>query len=291
MTRRGHPDRGAGPLSVREPARAKFIARGRAGRPHHRRHALGVLVEAQPAVHALARRLRQLQPRLRRHLPRRLRRSHRGDVAKDAAGGSRAQSRAYGPLTVLARVQSFQTLQDPNPAAAVTPPYNMLPQVKAVLNEYRLARSHLERTRRVRRASRSPRCVPTGDRATFYPSLRWIRQGNAWFVNARAGDRRVAIRSQPADARRSRRQRGRCGADRERRRRAHLRARLVDLRHATSCRRSSRARCTPTSRSATRTSCRCSTPCWTTSTSRSSSARTASSAATASATPTSSRSP
>jgi LPS-assembly protein len=92
----------------------------------------------------------------------------------------------YGPLTVLARVQAFQTLQDPNPAAAVTPPYNMLPQIKAVMNEYDWLGLTWSGMAEFVRFSQSA-LDPTGDRATFYPSLRWIRRGNAWFVNAHVG--------------------------------------------------------------------------------------------------------
>jgi LPS-assembly protein len=92
----------------------------------------------------------------------------------------------YGPLTVLTRVQEFQTLQDPNPAAYVTPPYNMVPQVKAVLNDADwLGLTFGGVAEYVRFAQSS--LVPTGDRATLYPWARWIRQGSAWFVNVRAG--------------------------------------------------------------------------------------------------------
>jgi LPS-assembly protein len=92
----------------------------------------------------------------------------------------------YGPLNVLARVQEFQTLQDPNPAAFVTPPYNMLPQVKAVLNDYDWLGLTWSGLAEYARFSQS-QLVPTGDRATIFPSARWIRQGSAWFVAARAG--------------------------------------------------------------------------------------------------------
>ncbi|MEP7327609.1 MAG: LPS-assembly protein LptD [Betaproteobacteria bacterium] len=92
----------------------------------------------------------------------------------------------YGPLYVLARAQAFQTLQDPNPLAYVAPPYNMLPQVRAAVAEtdwmgltwggtaefVRFAQSSLE---------------PTGNRTSLYPSVRWIRQGSSWFINAHAG--------------------------------------------------------------------------------------------------------
>jgi LPS-assembly protein len=89
----------------------------------------------------------------------------------------------YGRLSVLARAQALQTLQDPQ--APVTPPYNMLPQVGARLADtdaIGLTWSGLAEFVRFDESS----LVPTGNRATIYPSVRWIRQGNYWFVNAHA---------------------------------------------------------------------------------------------------------
>ncbi|MCC6195189.1 MAG: LPS-assembly protein LptD [Burkholderiales bacterium] len=88
----------------------------------------------------------------------------------------------YGPLTGLVRVQEFQTLQDPNPAAFVTPPYNMEPQVKAALGETDWLGLTWSGTAEYTRFAQSA-LTPTGDRGTLFPSMRWIRQGNAWFVN------------------------------------------------------------------------------------------------------------
>jgi LPS-assembly protein len=92
----------------------------------------------------------------------------------------------YGPFTMLARVQSFQTLQDPNPAAYVAPPYNMLPQVKAAMSDTDWMGLTWNGTAEFARFSQAA-LDPTGNRATIYPSVRWIRQGSAWFVSARAG--------------------------------------------------------------------------------------------------------
>ncbi len=91
----------------------------------------------------------------------------------------------YGPLSVIARTQTFQTLQDPNPAAAVVPPYNMLPQVKAGLAETDWLGLAWSGTAEYTRFSQSA-LNPTGDRASLFPSARWRRQGSAWFVDARA---------------------------------------------------------------------------------------------------------
>jgi LPS-assembly protein len=89
----------------------------------------------------------------------------------------------YGPFNGSVAVQSFQTLQDP--AAYVTPPYNMLPQVKATMAETDwagLTWSGLAQYTRFAQTS----LVPTGDRAVVLPSVRWIRQGSSWFINAHA---------------------------------------------------------------------------------------------------------
>jgi len=93
---------------------------------------------------------------------------------------------AYGPFTMLARVQNWQTLQDPNPAAYVTPPYNMQPQIKATMNEYDWGGLTWSGTAEYTRFEQ-PAQNPTGERGTLFPSVRWIRNGNAWFVNAHLG--------------------------------------------------------------------------------------------------------
>ena len=100
--------------------------------------------------------------------------------------GEAGLNASYGPFTMLVRTLSFQTLQDPNPAAAVVPPYNMLPQVKGALSEtdwLGLAWSGTAEYVRFAQDALSP----TGDRASIYPSARWRAQGNAWFVTAHAG--------------------------------------------------------------------------------------------------------
>jgi LPS-assembly protein len=91
----------------------------------------------------------------------------------------------YGPVSVIARTQTFQTLQDPNPEAAVVPPYNMLPQVKAALAESDWLGLTWSGTAEYARFSQDA-LTPTGDRGVFFPSARWRRQGSAWFVDARA---------------------------------------------------------------------------------------------------------
>jgi LPS-assembly protein len=89
----------------------------------------------------------------------------------------------YGPFNGSVAVQSFQTLQDP--AAYVTPPYNMLPQVKATMAETDWAGLTWSGLAQYTRFAQSS-LVPTGDRAVLLPSVRWIRQGSSWFINAHA---------------------------------------------------------------------------------------------------------
>jgi LPS-assembly protein len=88
----------------------------------------------------------------------------------------------YGTFNALVRTQIFQTLQDPNPAAAVSPPYNMLPQVKATLAETDWAGLTWNGTAEFVNFAQ-PALNPTGNRATLYPGARWNRQGSGWFTS------------------------------------------------------------------------------------------------------------
>ena len=89
-----------------------------------------------------------------------------------------------GPWSVLARAQSYQTLQDPN--APVVPPYNRLPQVLASLRDTDWLGLTWSGTGEYARFSQEA-LVPNGERFVLYPTLAWTRQGAAWFVAARAG--------------------------------------------------------------------------------------------------------
>ena len=89
-----------------------------------------------------------------------------------------------GPWSVLTRVQSYQTLQDPN--APVTPPYNRLPQILASLRDTDWMGLTWSGTGEYARFSQQA-LVPTGDRIVIYPTAAWMRQGSAWFFTARAG--------------------------------------------------------------------------------------------------------
>ena len=90
----------------------------------------------------------------------------------------------YGPWSLLARAQSFQTLQDPN--APVVPPYNRLPQVAASLRDTDWLGVTWSGNAEYARFSQEA-LTPTGERVVLYPTVSWTRQGSAWFFTARAG--------------------------------------------------------------------------------------------------------
>ncbi|MEP7180968.1 MAG: LPS assembly protein LptD [Betaproteobacteria bacterium] len=89
-----------------------------------------------------------------------------------------------GPLSLLARAQAFQTLQDPN-APPATPPYNRLPQVVGTVQETPWLGLDWAGTGEYARFRQS--ALPQGDRVYAYPTATWSRQGAAWFVAAQAG--------------------------------------------------------------------------------------------------------
>jgi LPS-assembly protein len=89
-----------------------------------------------------------------------------------------------GPWSVLARVQSYQTLQDPN--APVIPPYNRVPQLLGTLNDTDWLGLTWSGAGEYARFAQEA-LVPTGERVVAYPTVAWMRQGSAWFFNARAG--------------------------------------------------------------------------------------------------------
>ena len=88
-----------------------------------------------------------------------------------------------GPFSMLARVQSFQTLQDPN--NPITPPYFREPQILAMLNPVDWKGFEFAGNGEFVRF-RQP-ALMTASRSLFYPTVSWTRRGNAWFVTARTG--------------------------------------------------------------------------------------------------------
>src|SRR5438067_967995 len=89
-----------------------------------------------------------------------------------------------GPWSLLARAQSFQTLQDPN--APVTPPYNRLPQILGTLRETDwMGLTWNGTTEYVDFAQGA--LTPTGSRFVLYPGVAWGQRSAAWFFTARGG--------------------------------------------------------------------------------------------------------
>jgi LPS-assembly protein len=88
-----------------------------------------------------------------------------------------------GPLSVLARVQTFQTLQDPN--NPIIPPYFRKPQILVNLNP--VAWEGLEFAGFAEYVNFHQTGQVTGQRAQLYPTVSWTQRGNAWFFTAKTG--------------------------------------------------------------------------------------------------------
>jgi len=90
-----------------------------------------------------------------------------------------------GPFSMLARLQRFQTLQDPN--APITPPYFREPQILANLEPVEWHGLEFSGTGEYVRFRQSAAGLINADRTVLYPTVAWNARGNAWFVTARAG--------------------------------------------------------------------------------------------------------
>jgi LPS-assembly protein len=88
-----------------------------------------------------------------------------------------------GPFGLLARMQTFQTLQDPN--NPIIPPYFREPQILARLDPVEWQGLEFAGNGEYVRF-RQP-ALTNADRTVLYPTVAWTRQGNAWFVTARTG--------------------------------------------------------------------------------------------------------
>jgi LPS-assembly protein len=88
-----------------------------------------------------------------------------------------------GPFAVLARMQTFQTLQDPN--NPITPPYFREPQIFAQLDTVEWQGVDFAGTGEYVRF-RQP-ALTNADRTVLHPTVAWSRRGNAWFFTARTG--------------------------------------------------------------------------------------------------------
>jgi LPS-assembly protein len=89
----------------------------------------------------------------------------------------------FGPVSVLARGQKFQTLQDPN--APIVPPYDRVPQVLATLQETEYGDFTFSGEAEYAQFQRAGSLTPEGTRAVLYPRVEWRRDGPAWFFAAR----------------------------------------------------------------------------------------------------------
>jgi LPS-assembly protein len=89
-----------------------------------------------------------------------------------------------GPLSMLARWQSFQTLQDPdNP---ITPPYFREPQLTMAVKPVEWHGFDFAAVGEFVRFHQ-PALVPNGNRSVLYPTVSWSQQGSAWFFTAQTG--------------------------------------------------------------------------------------------------------
>jgi LPS-assembly protein len=88
-----------------------------------------------------------------------------------------------GPFSLLTRIQTFQTLQDP--ANPITPPYFREPQLLMTMNPVEWKGLDFQASGEFVRFHQS--ALVSGDRTVLYPSVTWAQRGNAWFVNARTG--------------------------------------------------------------------------------------------------------
>lgn len=89
----------------------------------------------------------------------------------------------FGPLSLLARAQKFQTLQDPN--APITPPYDRVPQLLGTLADVEWRGFTFMGSGEYARFQRPGFATADGDRSVLYPQVEWRRQGASWFFAAR----------------------------------------------------------------------------------------------------------
>jgi LPS-assembly protein len=88
-----------------------------------------------------------------------------------------------GPFSMLARVQAFQTLQDPN--NPIVPPYFREPQI--VMNLSPVSWAGLEFAAFGEYVNFRQPTEVNGQRAQLYPTVSWTQRGNAWFFTAKTG--------------------------------------------------------------------------------------------------------
>jgi LPS-assembly protein len=89
----------------------------------------------------------------------------------------------HEPFSLLTRIQTFQTLQDPN--QPITPPYFREPQVLMTMNPVEWKGLDFAANGEFVRFHQP--ALVSGDRSLLYPTVSWTQRGNAWFFTARTG--------------------------------------------------------------------------------------------------------
>jgi LPS-assembly protein len=90
----------------------------------------------------------------------------------------------HAPFSMLARMQTFQTLQDPN--NPITPPYFREPQVAFTVQPVEWAGLDFAGAGEFVRF-RQAALTPNGERTVLYPTVAWSQRGSAWFFTAQTG--------------------------------------------------------------------------------------------------------
>jgi LPS-assembly protein len=85
---------------------------------------------------------------------------------------------------LLARFQTFQTLQDPN--NPITPPYFLEPQIVLAVKPIEWQGLDFAAAGEFVRF-RQPALTPSGERSILYPTVAWSRRGSSWFFTAQTG--------------------------------------------------------------------------------------------------------
>ncbi len=100
-----------------------------------------------------------------------------------------------GPLSLLARMQTFQTLQDPN--NPITPPYFREPQFTMLVKPVEWQGLDFGAAGEFVRFHQ-PALIPNGNRSILYPTVAWTKQGSSWFFTAQTGTAHDQLRSRQA---------------------------------------------------------------------------------------------
>ncbi|HKE41281.1 MAG TPA: LPS-assembly protein LptD [Casimicrobiaceae bacterium] len=90
----------------------------------------------------------------------------------------------HDPFSVLAQVQKFQTLQDPN--NPITPPYFRQPQLAFTMRPVEWEGFDFAASGEFVNFQQ-PALTPTGTRSFIYPTVSWSKNGSWWFFTAQTG--------------------------------------------------------------------------------------------------------